>query len=178
MLSCVTYPAKLADSWVELVTCIGGFIAAVCAAGYGLYQAREANRLRRSEMLQSILEKYNSDKIAESVRAIGSGHLAWKTPGLTLPPQVLEKMHEADPALMFFADLCYLKSCNLLSKQEFSFFEWKIRGIMADKNIAGYVRDNIKENVNSPFAKLYCYTKAEGRFRRVLHAIGVKILGI
>jgi hypothetical protein len=68
-----------------------------------------------------------------------------------LPLKLESSVRLADPALLFFSNVCYLRSLGLIKEKEFSFFKWKIVLILGKQPIGDYIDDCVNTNPDSPY---------------------------
>jgi hypothetical protein len=116
----------------------------------GLILFSMSNELRRAELLKSLLNEYNSDRVCNSLQAIDEDKVAYSKKFL-LPLKLESSVRLADPALLFFSNVCYLRSLGLIKEKEFSFFKWKIVLILGKQPIGDYIDDCVNTNPDSPY---------------------------
>lgn len=146
----VTMPTDLAESWIQLITWGCGLIGGILGIIKGLILFSRSNELRRAELLKSLLNEYNSDRVCNSLHAIDEDKVAYSKK-LSLPLKLESSVRLADPALLFFSNVCYLRSLGLIRKKEFAFFRWKIILILEKQSIADYIDDCVNTNPDSPY---------------------------
>ena len=78
-----------------------------------------------------------------------------------------KSIHLAEPALLFFSNVCYLRSLGLIKEKEFSFFKWKIVLILGKQAIADYISDCVNTNPESPY-KYILQLVQESIFQKVI----------
>ena len=148
------WPELVAKTWLDIIVWISGLVSVI----WGIWQIRRKNEIARAEMLRNLLEEYNARSILESIQAIDDGKVVF-TQGCDF---VVSSEHEksvsfAEPALLFFSNLCYLREAKLLTKKEFSFFEWRIRKVMADQSVSNYVKSISDKDKNVAMRRLLAF---------------------
>ena len=137
MLRCA-WPDLVAKTWLDIVIWMSGLGSVVC----GIWQIRRKNEIARAEMLRKVLEEYNGRPIRENIQAIDDEKIVFsKGNNFKVGSEQDKSVSLAEPALLFFSNLCYLRRVKLLTKKEFSFFEWRIRKVMADQSVRNYVKN-------------------------------------
>lgn len=146
----VIMPRNVADSWIQLITWGCGLIGGLFGIIKGLIIFSRSNELRRAELLKSLLNEYNSDRVCNSLHAIDEDKVAYSKK-LSLPLKLESSVRLADPALLFFSNVCYLRSLGLISKKEFAFFRWKIHLILKKSFMIDYIEDCVEKDAESPY---------------------------
>ncbi len=140
MFNC-SWPTIVAKTWLDIVCWIVGLITAGVGICRGLRQAKRANEIRRAELLRDLLNQYYTDRIGNSIKAIDEKKIIYTSDeGFSAGTQQGQGTALADPALLFFANLCYLRDSGLLSRKEFQFFEWRLKKIMENECVSDYVK--------------------------------------
>lgn len=118
-LRCVC-PTTFAKTWLDVIIWISG----LCSVIYGIWQIRRKNEIARAEMLRNLLGEYYDKPIFESIQAIDDGKVVFtRDCNFAASPEHEKSVSLAEPALLFFSNLCYLRETKLLTKKEFLFFE-------------------------------------------------------
>jgi hypothetical protein len=146
----VIMPKNVAESWIQLITWGCGLIGGLFGIIKGLILFSMSNELRRAELLKSLLNEYNSDRVCNSLQAIDEDKVAYSKKFL-LPLKLESSVRLADPALLFFSNVCYLRSLGLIKEKEFSFFKWKIVLILGKQPIGDYIDDCVNTDPDSPY---------------------------
>ena len=144
----------IANSWVELVSCIITIIAGLFGLFRGICLFSKSNEIKRAELLKSLLDDYNGKIVSESIKAIDEGKLAYSNDSFVMPQKINQQIHAADPALLFLSNVCYLHKNKLINEREFSFFEPKIKQILGDTSLSKYIKDCISRDINTPYKLL------------------------
>ena len=153
MLRCA-WPDLVAKTWLDIVIWMSGLGSVVC----GIWQIRRKNEIARAEMLRKLLEEYNGRPIRESIQAIDAGKVVFRQgSGFVVDSEHEKSVSLAEPALLFLSNLCYLRKAKLLTKKEFSFFEWRIRKVMADQSVRNYVKNLSDNDKNVAMTRLLDY---------------------
>lgn len=136
----ITLPKYLAKSWLDIVVWIGGLSAGIFGVIKGLCEAKKANEIRRAELLRKLLDRYYSIDITDSIKAIDENKVSFTYKrDFSVSEDAKKSISLAEPALLFFSNVCYLKENDLLSSKEFELFEWRLRKIMANQSVFDYV---------------------------------------
>lgn len=165
----IQWPEEMASSWMEIVSWASGVIIGVFAVLRGLILFSRANGIRRAELLRSLLDEYNSDKVAESIQSIEEDKVSYSKTFL-MPEKVKASVRLADPALLFFSNICYLRQTGLISAKEFAFFRWKIEKILEKKPVSDYIEDCVANNNGSPYKRILRYRKQNCVWQKILNA--------
>ena len=157
MLSC-SWPTVVAKTWLDIIVWLGGLITACCGVVKGLREAKKANIIRRAELLRKLLDRYYSNEIADSITAIDEKKVSFTYKrDFCVSEDAKKSIALAEPALLFFLNVCYLKENDLLPPKEFELFEWRIRKIMANQSVFDYVRYLIDTHKNEAMEALLAY---------------------
>ena len=153
------YPTDMAKSWLDIVVWIGGLITAIVGVWRGVRQANRANEIRRAELLRDLLNQYYGDEISNSIKAIDEGKIVFSnSKTLILGDEQKKSVTLAEPALLFFSNLCYLKDVGLMRPKEFEFFEWRLKKIMSNKCVSDYVGSLSEEHKGVAMKRLLAYS--------------------
>ncbi len=147
------WPNTAAASWSEVVSLLLGVGTAV----YGLYLFRNSNKIRRTDLLKTLLDEYNGKPVTDSIKVIEEknvvfdGKMPLRDPSISL----------AEPALLFFSKVCYLRQLGLMDAREFAFFKGKIEDVLDCKSIYEYVDSCAKQDTSSPYKRLLPYKRSD-----------------
>ena len=162
----LNWPNAVAMSWVELASWLCSILLGVLAVFRGLYLFQKSNDTRRADLLKSLLDEYNGTAVADSIRAIDEGNVVYSE-HIKLPKQDAHSVRLADPALLFFSNVCYLHQSGLLTSREFEFFKWKIQDDLEDANVCSYVASLVAKEKTSPYKRLLRYKKKGSLWNRI-----------
>ena len=147
---------------MEISDVISSISLAVTIIGlaFAFFQWRKSNSIKRAEYINELTEKVRSD---EDIRAIVyriDYNEDWYTAGFHGSGELEVQV---DKTLSYFSYICYLKSMKVVSKKEFSFFEYKINRILKDNNVQRYLFNlyhfSRKDNTSISFNYLLEYGK-------------------
>ena len=134
---------------IAAVSCIG----AIVMAWWGYSKWDVARRERRAEFLFNLIQKLRDDK--EIMDFIYSAD--WSRPGNEVSEQ------QKDRALTYLSYICYLASQNVITSDEFAFFEYEINRVLKSKVVGDYlsfIKGFAKENgCDNPFCALLAYSE-------------------
>lgn len=147
------WPKAVAVTWLEVVSWGGGLLLGGIGVLRGLCLYSKSNKIRRAELLAGLLDEYNSQSITDSVQAIDEGSVAYSHE-ILLDDKAKASVRLADPALLFFSKICFLRQVRLLSTCEFSFFEWKVHAVLDHPSIRDYIEDCVNRDCASPYRRL------------------------
>ncbi len=150
----ISWPNTVAESWGEVVSLLLGVGTAV----YGLFLFRNSNKIRRTDLLKALLDEYNGKPVTDSIKEIEEGHITFSRT-FAVPGPVKRSVCLADPALLFFSNVCYLRQSGLVSSREFSFFRWKIEDILRNEAVYDYVVTCVENDKFSPYKRLLQYRR-------------------
>ena len=157
MLNC-TWPSVVARSWLDVIVWLVGLVTAVCGVVKGLREAKKSNNIRQAELLRSLLDRYYSNEIADSIKAIDGKKISFSYKrNFNVDDEAKKSILLAEPALLFFLNVCYLKNNGLLSPKEFKFFEWRLQKIMSNQSVSDYVRSLVDFHENEAMKSLLAY---------------------
>lgn len=152
-------PNDLAKSWSDIIVVLVGLITAICGVFKGVREAKKGNEIRRAELLRKLLDRYYSIEITDSIKAIDENKVSFTYKrDFSVSEEAKKSISLAEPALLFFSNLCYLKENGLLSPREFELFEWRIQKIMANQSVIDYVRFLIDTHKNEAMKALSAYS--------------------
>ena len=157
MLNCI-WPTVVARSWFEIIVWLVGLVTTVCGVIKGLREAKKANKIRRAELLRKLLDRYYSNEIADSIKAIDKEKVAFSYKrNFDVDDEGKKSISLVDPVLLFFSNVCYLKNNGLLSPKEFEIFEWRLKKVMSNQSVLDYVRYLIDTHENEAMDSLLVY---------------------
>lgn len=157
MLTCACH-SVVSKSWLDIIVGLGGLITACLGLAKGLREAKKANIIRRAELLRNLLDRYYSNEITDSIKAIDENKVSFTYKrDYSVREEAKKSISLAEPALLFFSNVCYLKENGLLSQREFELFEWRIQKIMANQSVFDYVRYLIDTHKNEAMKALLAY---------------------
>ena len=157
MLNCI-WPTVVARSWLEIIVWLVGLVTTVCGVIKGLREAKKANKIRRAELLRKLLDRYYSNEIADSIKAIDKEKVAFSYKrNFDVDDEAKKSISLVDPVLLFFSNVCYLKDNGLLSPKEFELFEWRLKKVMSNQSVSDYVRSLVESNGNKAMSSLLVY---------------------
>ena len=157
MLNCV-WPTVVARSWLDIIVWLVGLVTASCGVFKGLREAKMANQIRRAELLRKLLNRYFSNEIADSINAIDENKVTFSYKrNFSVSEEANKSISLAEPALLFFSNVCYLKDNGLLSPKEFELFEWRLKKVMSNQSVSDYVRSLVDSHGNEAMSSLLIY---------------------
>ena len=150
---CALNGADYLDFSMVILTIVGGVFA--------LIQWRNANRIKRAEFLDSLIEKLRGDEeIDRTIHQIDYDS-KWYNRGFHNGKDALE--HDVDKTLSFFSYICYLRKNKLIGKRDFEIFSYEIQRIADNYSVQAYLFNlyhfSKKRGVEITFCYLfdYCY---------------------
>lgn len=155
----ISWPNTVAESWGEVVSLLLGVGTAV----YGLYLFRNSNKIRRTDLLKTLLDEYNGKPVTDSIKVIEKkkvvfdGKMPLSDPSIPL----------AEPALLFFSKVCYLRQLGLINAREFAFFKGKIEDVLDCKSVYEYVDFCAKQDTSSPYKRLLPYKRSDDWLKKL-----------
>lgn len=157
MFSC-SWPTVVAKTWLDIIVWLIGLITSICGVLKGLQEAKKANKIRRVELLRKLLDRYYSNEITDSIKAIDESKVSFVYKrNFDVGEESKKSIFLAEPALLFFSNVCYLKENGLLFPKEFELFDWRIRKIMANQSVADYIRSLVDTHENEAMKILLAY---------------------
>ena len=151
-------PQNVAKSWLDIIVWLGGLITASFGVFKGLREANKANKIRRAELLRKLLDRYYSNEISDSIKAIDEKKITFSYKrNFTVDDEAQDNISLAEPALLFFSNVCYLKDNGLLSLKEFELFEWRLKKIMSNQSVYDYIRSLVDAHENEAMNSLLAY---------------------
>jgi len=121
------------SDWTGILT-----LLTVIAGGiFGLMQWNKSNKYRRAEFIDSLVTTIrNDEELSTAVYMFDYDH-KWYTQSFHNNEKELERV--LDKTLSYFSYICYLKNNKILSKKDFSFFEYEIKRIAANRSVQAYL---------------------------------------
>lgn len=117
----------VADLCTALVAFVGVFIS--------VREYLRSNKLKRSSYIEPLIEKMKSSEISEIVYMFQYGQFDYNKDF----HKSGEMERKVDKTLQYFSYLCYLRENNIISKDEFSFFELEISQSLRDPCLIDYL---------------------------------------
>lgn len=106
----------------ELVVGLGSLLA----GGFALFQWRQGNKLKRTELVKEASSKIREDEeIASVLYAIDYGQ-EWYCEDFLDNHSEEQKF---DKAFAYFDIICYLKQKHIISRSEFRIFEYRLQRV-------------------------------------------------
>ncbi|GAU78489.1 hypothetical protein [Fusibacter sp. 3D3] len=125
------------ENMINIIQIIITLIIAIPTGGFALYQWYKANKVRRAEFINQIIEKLRFDKdFVEIVYLIEYNH-DWYNGGFHNGADGLE--FKIDKLLSYMTYICYLKNHRIISKNEFSILEYEIYRTCESPSIQAYL---------------------------------------
>ena len=146
----IKWPIEVASSWMEIVSWGAGILIGAIGVVGGLINFRRANTIRRTELLKSLLDEYNGETVSASLRDIDEGRVTYSNL-ISLSKETKKSVRLADPALLFFSKVCYLRQIGLISASEFNFFRWKMQKVLSNYSVAEYINYCIENDEKTPY---------------------------
>lgn len=130
------------------------FIGAIITAWSGYVKWDAARKEKRAIFLKDLIFKFREDLEIQNY-VYQADH---KT-DVEMPEPAKDK------ALTYLSYICYLRKVNVISDDEFSFFEYELTRVTENEKARGYlefIEDFAKKNgVRSPFVALMEYVRAK-----------------
>ena len=147
------YGLDIANSMSEIVQGVSGFVLALCAVvggvfGWGKWSDEKA--LKRSKMLDTLLEKFNNNELRKLVCTMHSSGGASEFIKNAMLKTGEDDRVKVEESLMFVAQLCQLKSSNVLSEDEFLFFKDSVMKILDDDDVKVYINKSVDDSDMDP----------------------------
>lgn len=135
---------------ISTIVGISGFI-------FGIWQYRNANKVKKAEFLDRNLRQMREDKdIADVLYELQYHQFRY-----TAEFHNTEKESKVDKALQFLSYICYLRDKHILNKEEFSFFEVDIHQALLNFPL----RDYFYNLYHREYEQYKCKNKEEGQKR-------------
>lgn len=166
----IIWPEHVADSWVELVSWGGALSVGIVGVIKGLLLFKRGNEIRRAELLKTLLDEFNGDSVSTSLHAIDEGKVVCSTK-ILLDEKNRASVRLADPALLFFSNVCYLRQNGLISTKEFAFFRWKIQRILENTSISAYIKQCIVNDCESPYKRILRYQRPRSIWQKLINIL-------
>lgn len=133
------------DITMLILTIVGGMFA--------LIQWNEANKTRRAEFVNRLVEKMRDDEDIVKITHMFDYNFNWYNDKF----QDSELEDKVDKTLSFFSYICYLRKNNIIGKKDFDFFNYDIQRIANNASIQAYFF-NIYNFANRQNAEMsFCY---------------------
>lgn len=128
----------------ELVVGLGSLLA----GGFALFQWRQGNKLKRTELVKEASSKIREDEeIASVLYAIDYGQ-EWYCEDFLDNHSEEQKF---DKAFAYFDIICYLKQKHIISRSEFRIFEYRLQRMAYNESFVNY------------FYNLYHFSRRNGK---------------
>lgn len=166
----IIWPEHVADSWVELVSWGGTLLVGIVGVIKGLLLFKQGNEIRRAGLLKTLLDEFNSDSVSNSLHMIDDGKVICSE-NILLDEKNRASVRLADPALLFFSNVCYLRQNGLISAKEFAFFRWKIQRILENSSISAYIKKCIDNDCESPYKHILRYQRPKSMSQKLINIL-------
>ena len=139
--------------YIEFATLIATIIGGV----FALVQWQKANKTKRAEFINSLIEKLRDDKeIAEMVYMFDYEQ-RWYNGSFHNSKNDLER--KVDKTLSFFSYICYLHKNKLIEDEDFEFFSYMIQRIADNYSVQSYLFNlyHFSESRNTKMSCCYLF---------------------
>lgn len=118
---------SFADICLAIVAIVGVFIS--------VREYMRSNKLKRSSYIEPLINKMKSKEISKVVYMLQYGKFVYKSDFHGSG----ELERKVDKTLQYFSYLCYLREKNIISVDEFSFFELEISQSLREPRLIDYL---------------------------------------
>lgn len=143
----------IGSSVSEIVQGASEFVIAMCTVLGGVFGWKkwsDEKTLKRTQTLDSLLEKFNNNELRKHVCTIDSSGGASELIRSALSETGESDKLKVENALMFVALLCQLRSSNVISDAEFLLFKDSIMKILDDDDVKEYISQSVTDSGLEP----------------------------
>ena len=147
---------------------LGSLFLALIGGVFAYFQWRKSISIKKAEYVNGLLEKIYTDSEINEVFYIIDYGKSWYT----------DKFHDSkdlerkiDKTLSFLSYICYLKYSKIISRNEFSFFEYKIIRLLSNPDAQGYLFNLYHFSKHIKVTMSYNYIIKYGKENRILSNI-------
>jgi len=134
-------------------------IVTVFSVIIALLQYMKANKVKRAELINQIIEKLRFNEELQETFLMIDYNNKWYNESFHNKENDIEK--KVDRLLAYFSYLCYLRNLKFLSKKEFTLFEYQLNRICISPQVQNYLWNlyhfSKKNNAKTSFNYLIDY---------------------
>lgn len=141
------------EEWKLLIEVLK-LLLSVAGGAFALLQWRKNNQLNRTMYADSMIEKLRSDDEIRKISNYFDYEDDWYDDGFYANKELEIKV---DKTLSYYSYICYLVKMKIISKKEFSFFQYEIQRTVMNKSVQNYLYNYYHYSQNLNLANAYQY---------------------